>query len=110
MDGTRVLARELGVERFVRCIGLPPRTVVTFYDESGRESLLIKSLFQQECLKRGVLFSGGHNLCFSHNDDDIDSTLRVYRAGMEILAEAIRKDEVSECLEGEPVKPVFRKA
>ena len=36
MDGTRVLARELGVERFVRCIGLPPRTVVTFYDESGR--------------------------------------------------------------------------
>jgi glutamate-1-semialdehyde aminotransferase len=98
------------VDRLVRCIGLPPRTVVTFYDESGRESLLIKSLFQQECLKRGVLFSGGHNLCFSHSDDDIDSTLRVYRAALEILADAIRKDQVNEYLEGEPVAPVFRKA
>jgi glutamate-1-semialdehyde aminotransferase len=98
------------VDRLVRCIGFPPRTVVTFYDESGRESLLIQSLFQQECLKRGVLFSGGHNLCFSHSDDDIDSTLRVYRAALEILADAIRKDKVSEYLEGEPVAPVFRKA
>jgi glutamate-1-semialdehyde 2,1-aminomutase/spore coat polysaccharide biosynthesis protein SpsF len=110
LDGFRVLARDFGVDRLVRCIGLPPRTVVTFYDESGRESLLIKSLFQQECLKRGVLFSGGHNLCFSHSDDDIDSTLRVYRAALEILADAIRKDQVNEYLEGEPVTPVFRKA
>jgi hypothetical protein len=67
-------------------------------------------LFQQECLKRGVLFSGSHNLCFSHSDEDIDSTLRVYRAAMEIIGDAIRKDKVSEFLEGEPVKPVFRKA
>lgn len=110
MDGTDVLAREFGLERLVRCFGLAPRTVVTFYDESGRESLLIKSLFQQECLKRGVLFSGGHNLCFSHSDEDIDSTLRSYRAAMEIIADAIRKDKVYESLEGEPVKAVFRKA
>ncbi len=110
LDGTRVLARELDVDRFVRCIGLPPRTVVTFYDGSGRESLLIKSLFQQECLKRGILFSGSHNLCFSHSDEDIDSTLRVYRAAMEIIGDAIRKDKVNESLKGEPVKPVFRKA
>jgi glutamate-1-semialdehyde 2,1-aminomutase/spore coat polysaccharide biosynthesis protein SpsF len=110
MDGTEVLAREFGMERLVRCFGLPPRTVMTFYDESGRESLLIKSLFQQECLKRGVLFSGGHNLCFSHSDEDIDSTLRSYRAAMEIIADAIRKDKVYESLEGEPIKAVFRKA
>jgi glutamate-1-semialdehyde 2,1-aminomutase/spore coat polysaccharide biosynthesis protein SpsF len=36
--------------------------------------------------------------------------LRVYRAALEILADAIRKDKVSEYLEGEPVAPVFRKA
>lgn len=110
MDGTDVLAQEFGVERFVRCLGLPPRTVVTFYDESGRESLLIKSLFQQECLKRGVLFSGGQNICFSHSSADIEHTLRSYRAAMEITADAIRNDKVCESLEGEPIKAVFRKA
>ncbi|MBI3066873.1 MAG: aminotransferase class III-fold pyridoxal phosphate-dependent enzyme [Deltaproteobacteria bacterium] len=109
-DGTNVLAREFGLERFVGCLGLPPRTVVSFFDESGRESLLIKSLFQQECLKRGVLFSGGHNLCFSHTASDIDTTLRVYRSALEFVARAIQDGRVRERLEGEPVRAVFRKA
>jgi glutamate-1-semialdehyde 2,1-aminomutase/spore coat polysaccharide biosynthesis protein SpsF len=110
LDGTNVLARDFGMERFVRCTGLPPRTVVTFQDESGRESLLLKSLFQQECLKRGILFSGGHNICFTHSVDDIEMTLRVYRAAMEILREATQRGNARERLEGLPVSPVFRKA
>jgi glutamate-1-semialdehyde aminotransferase len=83
--------------------------VAVFKDDSGAESLLLKSLFQQVCLRRGVLFSGGHNLCFSHSHDDIDRTLRAYRSAMEILAEAIRHDDAAEKLEGEPVNAVFRK-
>jgi glutamate-1-semialdehyde-2,1-aminomutase len=108
-DGYNVLAREFGVGAFTRCIGLPPRTVITYKDENGEESLVFKSLFQQECLKRGILFSGGQNICFSHSDADIDYTLRVYRTAMEILAEAIKKGDVLQRLEGEPVQPVFRK-
>jgi glutamate-1-semialdehyde aminotransferase len=109
-DGLNVLARQFGVEKFVRCAGLPPRTVVNFFDESGRDSLLVKSLFQQECLKRGVLFSGGHNLCYSHSNEDIEFTLRVYRAAMEIAGDAIRRNKVEAMLEGRPVQPVFRRA
>lgn len=108
-DGYNVLAREFGVGAFTRCIGLPPRTVITYKDENGEESLVFKSLFQQECLKRGILFSGGQNICFSHSDADIDYTLRVYRTALEILAEAIKKGDVLQRLEGEPVQPVFRK-
>jgi glutamate-1-semialdehyde 2,1-aminomutase/spore coat polysaccharide biosynthesis protein SpsF len=109
-DGYKVLAREFGVDRYTECIGLPPRTVITFKDETGAESLVLKSLFQQECLKRGVLFSGGQNVCYSHSDADIDYTLRVYRAAMEILAEAIKRGDAPQRLEGEPVQPVFRRA
>ncbi len=109
-DGAQVLAREFGVDRFVQCTGLPPRTVMSFTDECSRDDLLVKSLFQQECLKRGVLFSGGHNLCFSHTDDDIEYTLRVYRSALEIVGQAIRRNRVKELLEGEPVQPVFRRA
>jgi glutamate-1-semialdehyde 2,1-aminomutase/spore coat polysaccharide biosynthesis protein SpsF len=109
-DGLTVLTREFGMEKFVRCGGLPPRTVVSFFDESGRESLLLKSLFQQECLKRGVLFSGGQNICFSHSDEDVEHTLRVYRSALEITADATRRNKVEELLEGVPVQPVFRRA
>jgi glutamate-1-semialdehyde 2,1-aminomutase/spore coat polysaccharide biosynthesis protein SpsF len=109
-DGLTCLAREFDLERFVVCAGLAPRTVVSFYDESGRESLLVKSLFQQECLKRGILFSGGHNVCFSHSDADIEHTLRVYRTALEITSRAIRDGRVAQSLQGEPVQPVFRRA
>jgi len=109
-DGYNVLAREFGVDRYTECIGLPPRTVVTFKDETGSESLVLKSLFQQECLKRGVLFSGGHNVCYSHSNADIDHTLRAYRAAMEIMAEAIRSGDPLQRLEGKPVQAVFRQA
>ena len=108
-DGHNVLAKEYRISQFTECIGLPPRTVVTFRDEDGNESLVLKSLFQQECVKRGILFSGGHNLCFSHSPADIDYTLRVYRTAMEIMADAIGKKNVAERLEGDPVQPVFRR-
>ena len=104
-----MLAREFGVETYTECIGLAPRTLITFKDEAGEESLVLKSLFQQECLKRAVLFSGGQNICFSHSNADIDHTLRVYRTAMEIVAQAIKNKDALQKLEGEPVRPIFRK-
>jgi len=109
-DGYRVFAAEHGITDFTHCLGLPPHTVTVFRNEQGQESLEMKSLFMQECLKRGVLFSGVQNTCFSHSPADIDTTLRVYNAAMKILADAIRHGTVREKLEGEPVQPVFRRA
>ena len=109
-DGYHILAREYGLDKLTECQGLPPHTVAVFRDQGGQESLLLKSLFMQECLKRGVLFSGVQNICFSHSSAEIDTTLRVYRSAMEIVARALAADNVRECLEGEPVEPVFRRA
>ena len=109
-DGFNVLARLYGIERNAQCVGLPPHTVTVFRGDDGQESLLLKSLFAQECLKRGVLFSGVQNICFSHSAGDIDTTLRVFRGAMEVVAQALSSDNVRERLEGEPVQPVFRRA
>ena len=109
-DGYNVLAQTYGIEKFTECIGYSPRTVSVFRDENGADSLIHKSLFQQECLKRGILFTGGHNLSLSHTAADVSHTLRVYRSAMEILAEAIRAGDASGRLEGPPIQPVFRKA
>ena len=107
-DGYNVLAREFGVEAYTACIGLPPHTVMTFKDADGVDSPAQKSLFQQECLKRGILLSVGHNLCYAHSDEDVDYTLRVYRTSLEVLSQAVREGDILERLEGAPVQSVFR--
>ncbi|GIW07598.1 MAG: glutamate-1-semialdehyde 2,1-aminomutase [Dehalococcoidia bacterium] len=109
-DGYNRIAAELGLTRYTECVGLPPRTVITFRDEQGNESLIYKTLVQQECLKRGILFSGSQNLCYRHSDDDIAITLEVYRTALTILAEAIAAGDALDRLEGPVVEPVFRRA
>ena len=107
-DGFNVLAGCFDFGERIQCVGLPPRTVINFVDGEGRDSLLLKSLFQQEVIKRGVLSAGYHNLCYSHSDQDVDHTLHAYRSALEVMATAIDAGEPGRYLDGEPVQPVFR--
>ena len=109
-DGLRALARRSGLEGKVECLGLPPRTVVNFHGRDPKESLFMKSLFQQECIKRGVLFTGSQMLSFRHGQAEVDLILRVYAASLEILADTLKKGNWDHRLAAEPVQPVFRQA
>ena len=109
-DGYNVLARGYGLEKYTQCIGLYPRTVVTFKNLKNEDDLPLKSLFQQECIKRGILFTGSHNISFSHSNKDVDYTLRVYNSVLKIIKDAVSGNKIQELLKGSPVKPVFRRA
>ena len=62
----------------------------------------------QECLDRGVLFSGNHLPSYSHTEADIETTLSVYEAAMAELADAIDADVVAERIRGERVGATLR--
>ena len=108
-DGYNVLARHYGLQGKTSCDGLPPRTVVQFSGPE-QESLLLKSFFQQECLKRGLLFSGSQNPSFSHGNVEIEEILRVYRSVLEELSNALQAGPLADRLEGGLLQPVFRRA
>ena len=109
-DGYNALAAGLGLAARTRCIGLPPRTVLTFTDARGQDSLAMKSLFQQEVVQRGILNAGGFNLCYRHDDTDVARTLEACRAALGVLAEALTADDVEGRLRGPVIQPVFRRA
>lgn len=108
-DGYNILAKKYSLEKFTQCIGLPSRTVIKFKNKKSEDDLLLKSLFQQECIKRKILFTGAHNICFSHSNGDVDYTLKVYRTALEIIAKAIESNRVKELIEGKPTESIFRK-
>ncbi len=107
-DGYNKIAIEFGVDQYTRCIGYNCRSMVTFTPEAGN-GLEVKAFMQQEMIKRGILWAGFHNMCFSHSDQDIEYTLSAYRDVMPLLKEAIESKNVKSYLKGEVLEAVFRK-
>jgi glutamate-1-semialdehyde aminotransferase/spore coat polysaccharide biosynthesis protein SpsF (cytidylyltransferase family) len=108
--GFRALARSYGIAEFADCGGLPPWTVVVFKNTDHWSSLQLKSLFQQEMLRHGVLFSGSQFISLAHTDEDIDRTLDAYTEAMKVLRFAIDCHAVDTMTLGEPIQLVFRRA
>jgi glutamate-1-semialdehyde aminotransferase len=106
-NGYNEIASKLGMT-YTKATGYNWRSLITF-DEKAGDPLLQKSLVQQEMIKRGVLWSGFHNMSYSHKDEDINYTLSVYEAVLPILKKAVEQNNIKELLKGEPVQPVFRK-
>lgn len=106
-DGYNEIVKEFEME-YTKCVGYECRSLITFDAKAGNP-LELKSLVQQEMIKRRILWGGFHNMCFSHTDEDINYTLNAYREVLPILKMAVDENNVKAKLKGEPVAPVFRK-
>jgi len=100
------IAEELSLN--VKMEGIPVRSKIVCKDEKGEPSLVLKSLFYQECVKRGVLFGPGYVfLSYSHSKKDIAKTLEVCEISMKILKNAIKEKNVKKLLKGNKMKQVM---
>ncbi|MBK8946070.1 MAG: aminotransferase class III-fold pyridoxal phosphate-dependent enzyme [Ignavibacteriae bacterium] len=106
-DGFNGLCELLDLD-FINTVGYNWRSMIRIKSEVI-DPLIIKSFIQQEMIKRGILWSGFHNMSFSHTDDDINYTLNVYEDVLKLLKDSINKNDIESRLLGEPVKAVFRK-
>jgi len=109
-DGYRALALEHRLQDVTNCEGLPPWTIVTFKDTGRWTALHLKTLFQQEMLRRGVLFSGSQFISLAHGDEDIARTLDAYGEAMRVLRFALDHHAVDALRQGQVNEVVFRRA
>lgn len=108
MDGYNALVSKFGMEAYTLCKGYPCRTTVALLPAAGN-ALEVKAYFQQEMVKRGVLWQGNHNMMAAHSDQDIEYTLKAYEAVLPLVKEAIEGGDVASKLKGKPLEAVFRK-
>lgn len=107
-DGYNAIASQLGLAAFTRCIGPDARTMVTF-DAGAGNPLHLKSYVQQELIRRGILWTGFHNMALAHGEPEVAILLTAYEEVLPLLKEAIETRTVLERLKGLPVEPVFRR-
>ncbi|MDQ3110637.1 MAG: glutamate-1-semialdehyde 2,1-aminomutase [Bacteroidota bacterium] len=68
----------------------------------------LRTLFNQEVIKRGVLFQGVFCPCYSHTEEDIAHILWAFDGAMEMYKKGL-EDGYEKYLVGDVIKPVFRK-
>jgi glutamate-1-semialdehyde 2,1-aminomutase len=105
-DGVTAAARASGVEKQVECLGRDCAVLFTTRDQEGKPSQEFRTLFLQECIRRGVL-APSFVVSFSHSDRDIDMTIDAVAAALAIYRKAL-ENGVEGYLIGRPIKPVFR--
>ena len=108
-EGFNVLATGLGLSQYFTCKGLSPRTIIDINVPDGIAPLLIKGILQQEMVRRGVLWAGYHNVCFSMTEADVMHVLKAYRAALPVVSSALKSGVPEKFLEGKGLQPVFRK-
>ena len=106
-DGYNMMTSVLGMD-YTKAVGYNFRSMVTF-DEMAGNPLELKSYVQQELIKRGILWSGTHNISYSHSPGDIEYTLEVYREVLPLLKKAVETNTVLQQIKGIPIQPTFRK-
>ena len=107
-DGFNALLEKHGMTEYMSIGGYPCRSIVNFSEKAG-DGLVLKTYLQQEMIKRGILWSSFHNMCFSHSDADVQYTLDAYNDIFPEFKKAIESNTVQDHLKGQVLEPVFRK-
>jgi glutamate-1-semialdehyde aminotransferase/spore coat polysaccharide biosynthesis protein SpsF (cytidylyltransferase family) len=107
-DGINAMAKESGLGQRVRSVGRPQWSLLKFSDENGADSPLMKNLFQQEAVKRGVLVLVTHNVTAAHDSAAIHQTLEIYAEVLKTLASWLADANPARFLEGPMAQPIFR--
>lgn len=108
IEGIKGLIAKHDLGSQLSIIGYPFKSVFNFTGSENYTPLEVKTFFQQECAKRGVLFIGYHLISYAHKKRHIDFTLDVYGQVMSLLKRNIDKNILKESLRGIAVTQIFK--
>ena len=96
------------VSDFLAISGDPTWSFLLFNDAENATSWEIKTLWLQECLARGHLCLGAHNMSYAHSEADISRALSVYDEVFALLRESVCNNEMHRYLKCVPLQPLFK--
>jgi glutamate-1-semialdehyde 2,1-aminomutase len=106
MDGVSEAARRRGIADHLFVTGHPANAVFATLDRNLRPSQSFRTVLMQETIRRGVI-APSLVVSYAHRDEDIDRTIEVFSAAMEVYARAL-EDGPEKYLVGPPSSPVYR--
>lgn len=108
MDGVHAVAKDVGAQQYVNILGYAVKPGFSFNDETGEISMVARTLFLQETIARGLLMPYVVP-SYAHKQQNIDFALECIRDALIVMKKAADGHGMASALQGDIVKPVFRK-
>ena len=103
------ISAENGMDKFIYMEGYGCSPIAMFVDEDGAPDFKLKTYVMQELFREGgVMFPGYFAPSFSHTDEDISKSVSVFDKAIKKAKEA-KADGFEKHIQGDVIKPVFRK-
>jgi glutamate-1-semialdehyde 2,1-aminomutase len=106
--GLRELIDRYELTELVNCRGYPCSPVLSFGAEGADVGALLRTLFLQETVRRGVLMPYIAP-SLSHSESDIEQTLEAADQALGVVRSALDDGSLRSRIEGPLVRPVFRR-
>ena len=99
---------ENGLSDVLSLTGAAPWKLLDFKDHPTARKELIRSVFIQEMLRRGVLLTSSHNICYAHDDENCATTLGAYDGALAQISNGLSSGNLETQLTGPVIEPIFR--
>lgn len=96
-----------GLQEVIKLVGRPCWTILDIYDHPTADKNVIKTFLIIRCARKGILSSGSHNICYAHNQLDLEHVFNGYSKIFGSLASHLADGDLLKVLGCEPVYPVF---
>ncbi|CAA7619848.1 aminotransferase class III-fold pyridoxal phosphate-dependent enzyme [Magnetospirillum sp. SS-4] len=107
-DEVAKLAAGHGLADIFSLVGKAPWKILAVQDHPTARKEAIKTLFAREMLRAGVLFLASHNVCYSHDSEDINRVLAAWDRALAKVAAELATGRLEERLPCPVVMPVFK--
>jgi glutamate-1-semialdehyde 2,1-aminomutase len=108
LEGVRSRIEKHGIGHFAEAAGHPSWSFLLLRDLPDTSSFEIKTLFMQECLARGILTLGSHNISYAHDANDVERILLAYDEVFPLLRDAVENRSIPQYLRCKPLQPLFK--
>ena len=108
MEGVNEIVADNGLNEIFSFSGHPSWSFINISRDNINDTMLLKTLFLQEMFKRGILILSTHNISYAHSSSDVTKLLTAYSETMISIKNSIKKNNVRDSLECEPLKLLFK--
>jgi len=99
-----------GLESYMKIKGYSCRSILEFTPQDGLCVEEMKTYFMQECIKENLLFFCAQVPCMSHQEHELNFSLKALEVAMSKFSKAVKNCNLLEKLESKVIQPIFRKA